>query len=224
MVSCEEYVAIRKKQLKKMISEFDRKPTLCIVQVDCESENNIYEEVGVNCICIKVDSSIYDRDSFIDLIDNLNWRRDIDGIAIQLPVGKFDAEVIHRYVSPAKDVCGFRRDSWFPSCEPEGIISWLDYNDFEFSYRNALLIGCEKFSGKQMSHALIDMNMTVAWHNGKSHNMDELIGLSDLIISSTDMSKDWNDGKIIINTRTSKNLTILSIIENVIEARRRKMA
>ena len=193
MISCKEYVTIKKKELKEKIKTFDREPVLAVVQIDNDPASCSYvrgkkkdcEEVGIKCVHIPIDSNKYSQKELEQLLTDLSENKTVDGIILQLPIPKkkYNVEVLQNCICSYKDVDGFRKDSCFKPCTPKGIIDWLKYNDFDFVGKDVVVLGRSKIVGKPLVNMLIDEGATVTCCNSHSYT-PKYTSYADLVISA----------------------------------------
>lgn len=109
----------------------------------------------------------------IDKIDELNNRKDIHGILVQLPLPKhiYEPDVI-KSINPKKDVDGFTAYNigkmflstefeHLPPCTPAGVIKLLDYYKIDVTGLDATIVGASNIVGKPLSAMLLNRNATV---------------------------------------------------------------
>ena len=220
IVSCKEYVQIKKENLKKRISLLNKKPCLCVVQIGNNAASNSYikgkkkdcEEVGIEFMHCHIEE--YEKISetmMMDIVRDLDRSRSIDGIIIQLPIpDKYDVEKLQKCISAEKDVDGFRRDSDFEPCTPKGIIDWLDYNNYDYAGKDVVVIGRSKIVGKPLVNMLIDKGATVTCCNSKTLYLEYFTQNADLIVSAIGKPKhfdglSFNYPEIIIDVGINKD-------------------
>ena len=201
MISCKEYVAIKKEELKEKVKSFDRAPKLCVVQIGDNPASNTYvkgkardsEEIGIEFEHVHIKN--YEDLSQCDLVltlENLNNDDSIDGIIVQLPIpDKYNVEELQNCISPDKDVDGFRRDSCFEPCTPKGIMDWLKFNNYDFVGKDAVVLGRSKIVGKPLVNMLIEEGATVTCCNSKTSVFSRLNHLrrANLVISAVGKPK-----------------------------------
>lgn len=173
IVSCKDYVEIKKKELEEEIQHFNRKPVLAVIQIDNDQASNSYikgkkkdcDEVGIEMRHVNIYSNAAEQkevEGIIKVIAN----SDADGIIIQLPISdKYNLERLQHLIPPEKDVDGFRRDSCFKPCTPKGIVDWMEYNDFEFEGKDCCVLGRSKIVGLPLTNMLIEKGATVTCCN-----------------------------------------------------------
>lgn len=173
IVSCKDYVEIKKKELEEEIKNLDKKPVLAVIQIDNDQASNSYikgkqkdcDEVGIEMRHVNIYSNAAGQkevEGIIKVIAN----SDADGIIIQLPIpDKYNLERLQHLIPPEKDVDGFRRDSCFKPCTPKGIINWMEYNNFEFKGKDCCVLGRSKIVGLPLTNMLIEKGATVTCCN-----------------------------------------------------------
>lgn len=195
MVTCKEYVEIRKEQLKERIKTLSRKPKLCVVQIGNNPASNSYikgkkkdcEEIGITFNHLHIEN--YEEVSqvvLMEMIELIDADPTTDGIIIQLPIpDKYDVEELQKCISPDKDVDGFRKDTYFDPCTPKGVIDWLKYNNYVFAGKTACVIGRSDIVGKPLSRMLSDLDSTVILCHSKTpvDKLAYLISDSDIVFT-----------------------------------------
>lgn len=190
MVSCKEYVAIKKEELKEKIKTFERPPKLCVIQVGEDPASNTYvkgkkkdaEEVGIEFKHVKLPEDIEQGqlEYQVKLQSCLN-----DGLIVQLPLPKhIDVERITKLIPIENDVDGFRESSCFKPCTPKGIIDWLEYNGISLEGKVCTVIGRSKIVGKPLVNMLIDKSATVINCNSKTAHLETHTRFADIVISA----------------------------------------
>lgn len=173
IVSCKDYVEIKKKELKEEIKHLDKKPVLAVIQIDDDKASNSYikgkqkdcDETGIEMRHVNIYSNAAEQKEVEGVIKDIA-NSDADGIIIQLPIpDKYDLERLQNLIPPEKDVDGFRRDSCFKPCTPKGIIDWMEYNDFEFKGKDCCVLGRSKIVGLPLTSMLIEKGATVTCCN-----------------------------------------------------------
>ena len=208
MISCEQYAAEMKKQLKKDIDDLPTIPLLAIIQVGDNPASNSYvrgksndcEEVGIKCEHYWLDQYASEL-TVLGLIDRLNKDDCVSGIIVQLPLPKhLDADKITNHIAKEKDVDGFRPDSPFDPCTPKGIIDWLEYNYYQFEGKIATVVGRSKIVGKPLVNMLIDRGATVTCCHSKTVDLFEYTTESQLVITAIGKPKYFDKYDIWSNT------------------------
>lgn len=126
-----------------------------------------------------------ETDEIISRINHLNNDPDVTGIIVQLPLPKgYNEEAITHCVALEKDVDGFRADSPFKPCTPEGVVHILKKELGDLVGKRAVIVGRGKLVGKPLAKMLLDEDMTVCVCHSKSqwHDMRTLFLTADVII------------------------------------------
>lgn len=130
------------------------------------------ERCGIPVKQIKVDS----YDEMILQIGGANARVDVGGIIVQLPLPKgFNEDCAVSLVVRSKDVDGFRADSPFAPCTPEGIMYVLEKELRELAGREVLLIGKGKLVGRPLIDMLLDRGCTLTIAHSKTLDLEEIM-------------------------------------------------
>lgn len=205
MISCKEYVTIKKEELKEKIKTFKRPPKLCVIQVGEDFASNRYvngksrdcKEVGIEFEHVKRDETI-SQNQLEALVDMKSKDTTIDGLIVQLPLPKhIDVERITRLIPPNKDVDGFRVDSCFYPCTPKGIIDWLEYNEVNLEGKVCTVVGRSKIVGLPLVNMLIQKGATVISCNSKTSNIEKHTRFADIVISAIG-KKNYFDHKYFL--------------------------
>lgn len=188
-ISCKEYAEEQKELLRDIVSQFNDKPQLVVIQVDDNPASNSYinnkkklcKEVGIQFTHLHISSEKHSQEYLEDCIRKFGEDDSVSGIIVQLPIPeKYNVDKLLQCIPPNKDVDGFRNDSKFKPCTPDGIINWLKYNNYNFVGKRAVVIGRSKIVGKPLTNMLIDEGATVTCCNSHSDLEYELMG-SDLV-------------------------------------------
>lgn len=126
-----------------------------------------------------------EQGEIISAIRTLNGNPDVTGIIVQLPLpAHLNAEKICACIAPEKDVDGFRPDSPYKPCTPEGIVYLLKRELGDLTGKHAVVVGRGKLVGKPLTKMLLDEDMTVSVCHSKSRwcDMDNLASEADAVI------------------------------------------
>ncbi len=155
-----------------------------------------------------------DMKSLLGLIEELNSRKDINGILCQLPLPKhLDEKAVINAISPEKDVDAFHPinvgkimigDFDFLPCTPAGVMRLIDETGVEVEGKNCVVIGRSNIVGKPMAMLLLHRNATVTICHSKTVNLKEITAKADILVAAVgranfvtaDMVKD---GAVVID-------------------------
>ena len=131
---------------------------------------------------------------FLDLVDELNRRDEIDGILVQLPLpAQVDAKKVLLAVSAEKDVDGFhpmnvgylstQRPGLVP-CTPAGIIEILKRSDIPIAGAEAVVVGRSDIVGKPVAMLLLNNNATVTVCHSKTRDLAAVCRRADILVAA----------------------------------------
>lgn len=196
-IAVKEYV---KKEKEKILSKkalcFDgaNPPSLCVVQVGDNPASNSYisgkkkdcEELGFCFEHVKLSDDV-NQNILVRVIKDVSLS--YDGVVLQLPIpdsiSKYSAfEAIERTC----DVDGLKKSSLFTPCTPLGIIRYLTSCNYDFSGKNALVIGRSDLVGKPLTNLLIDKRANVTCVNSTfgSESLKCAVANSDIVFTAID--------------------------------------
>ncbi len=194
-----EYVAERKQQIKNEIEHRklnnNATPHLAIIQVGNVEASNRYvknkladcADCGITCELFNYNEDI--SESFLlDLIDIFNEDPAITGFIVQFPLPKHISEAkVMKAIAAEKDLDGFNKYSKTAPATPFGIYKYLKDMNYEFTGKNAVVIGRSEIVGKPMAELLINesMNVTVLHSKTPEHAKKFYLANADLIVVAT---------------------------------------
>lgn len=124
--------------------------------------------------------------------DDLAWNihcanndSNVGGIIVQLPLPEgMDEKFYTDMVTRSKDVDGFRENSPFKPCTPEGIMYLLRKEVGDLTGKRALVIGRGKLVGEPIAKMLLDANCTVTVAHSKTADLHWELQNAEIIISA----------------------------------------
>ena len=144
------------------------------------------ERCGVPCSTVRVET----MDELVTKLIIASNHDRVGGIIVQLPLPDgFDADKAMDFILTYKDVDGFKHNSPFLPCTPEGIMYILHEECGNLEGKTALVIGRGKLVGKPIADMLLKENCTVTIAHSKTTNLDDLIQRHDIIISGVGRAK-----------------------------------
>ena len=133
-----------------------------------------------------------DPKAILDLIEELNTRKDTHGILVQLPLPpQFSISEILQTISADKDVDGFHLynvgglvvgDTVFPPCTPYGVVKLLEHEGIEIEGKNVVVVGASNIVGKPMALMLMQRDATVAICHAKTRDLAQFTILADILV------------------------------------------
>ncbi|MBP3476431.1 MAG: bifunctional methylenetetrahydrofolate dehydrogenase/methenyltetrahydrofolate cyclohydrolase FolD [Lachnospiraceae bacterium] len=191
-----------KDELKVKVEELKAQGTqvcLAVIQVGNDPASSVY--VGNKkkaCAYIGIESLAYElpeettQEELLELIGELNAKKEVNGILVQLPLPKhIDEDAVIRAIDPKKDVDGFHPQSvgalcigqpGFVSCTPAGIIQLLKRSGIEIAGKNCVVIGRSNIVGKPMALLLLRENGTVTVTHSKTRDLKEVTKQADILV------------------------------------------
>ena len=190
MQNIKEYVETRKLALKEQLKGNNLKAV--IVQVGNVEASNRYvrnkikdlEEVGITTELLKFPETV-PEDEFYESLRELNIDSSVTGYLVQLPLPKhLSEERVNSIIYAWKDIDGFNALSKTVPATPLGVYTYLKDMKFEFSGKNAVIIGRSHIVGRPMHKLLLDANMNVTILHTKTSEEDKRFYLehADLIV------------------------------------------
>jgi methylenetetrahydrofolate dehydrogenase (NADP+)/methenyltetrahydrofolate cyclohydrolase len=190
MKNIKEYVEAKKAAIKEEL--VDSKLKAVIVQVGSREASNRYvrnkikdlEEVGIATKLLKFSEEISEEDLLHEL-RRLNTDKSVTGYLVQLPLPKhISEEKVNLTIWPSKDIDGFHPLSKTVAATPLGAFTYLKDMNYNFSGKNAVIIGRSHIVGRPMHKLLLDANMNVVVLHTKTSEEDKRFYLehADLII------------------------------------------
>ena len=190
MQNIKEYTEARKHTLREQLVGTALKAT--IIQVGNVEASNRYvrnkikdlEEVGIVTELIKLAESTTEE-QLLTIIEGLNADPSVTGYLVQLPLPKWiSEEKVNLAIDPKKDIDGFHPLSKTVAATPLGAFNYLKAMNYDFSGKNAVIIGRSHIVGRPMHKLLLDANMNVIVLHTKTSEEDKRFYLAnaDLIV------------------------------------------
>ena len=130
----------------------------------------------------------------LDLVRQLNRRRDVHGILVQLPLPQgIDAGAVLRVIDPEKDVDGLHplnqarlvagEDGLRP-CTPLGVMRLLDRSGAELRGARAVVVGRSNLVGKPVAFLLLERHATVTICHSRTRDLAGEVARADVLIAA----------------------------------------
>jgi len=219
-----------KDELREQVAEMKAKGiTLClaVIQVGADPASCVYvRNKKKACEYIGIESLSYElpeettEEQLLDLIRELNARKDVNGILVQLPLPKgLNEEKILDEIDPLKDVDGFHPMNvgnlsigrkGFVSCTPAGVIQLLKRSGIEIAGKECVVIGRSNIVGKPMGMLLLRENGTVTTAHSKTKNLQEVTKRADILVAAVGkprmITADYvKEGAVVIDVGIHRN-------------------
>lgn len=191
-----------KDELKQKAAEMKKQGinvTLAVIQVGDNPASCVYvrnkkkgcEYIGIGSLSYELPEETTQQE-LLDLIQELNGRKDVNGILVQMPLpSHIDEDTVIRAIDPKKDVDGFHPQSvgalcigqpGFVSCTPAGIIQLLKRSGIEIAGKECVVLGRSNIVGKPMSLLLLRENATVTIAHSRTKELKEVTSRADILI------------------------------------------
>lgn len=192
--------------IKKKIKDLETKPGLAIVLVGNNSASEIYvglkekrsKELGFNCERYDLSEKISEQE-LLSKVDELNQKKEIHGIVVQLPLpDHIDENLIIDSVLPHKDVDGFtpvnlgnlvNDNNMLVPATARACIELIKSTGVEIKGKNAVVIGRSKIVGKPVSLLLLQDHATVTICHSRTKNLAEHTKNADILVAAVGKPK-----------------------------------
>jgi methylenetetrahydrofolate dehydrogenase (NADP+)/methenyltetrahydrofolate cyclohydrolase len=173
--------------------------SLAVIQVGNDPASSIYvknkkkacEYIGIGSVSYELAENTTEE-KLLGVISDLNKRRDIIGILVQLPLpASISEDRILEAIDPSKDVDGFHPvnvgklsigKKGFVSCTPAGVIQLLKRSGIEISGKECVVVGRSNIVGKPMSMLLLQENGTVTVCHSRTKDLKEVTKRADILV------------------------------------------
>lgn len=218
MQNIKEYVSLKKEEIKKEIEDNGYKIKTAVVQVGDNPASNAYIKgkladcaaVGIDCELLKFEEDITEE-YLLRVIEELNHVHSLAGFIVQLPLPKHISEQkVIEAINYRKDIDGFTKQALVNPATPQGIIDYLEANNFDFVDKNAVIIGRSNIVGRPMARLLLDRSCNVEVIHSKTsiENKKRALDDANLIIVATGHRNTLTDADIMY---TAKNCFLVDV-------------
>lgn len=181
------------------------------------SQEKLAKSLGFDFDKLILGYDIKEKD-LIELINNLNNDKNIDGIILQLPLPKYlNENKIINTISPSKDIdCLtyinqgklYSGDADILPCTPNSVLKLLKESNIEIKGKNVVIIGRSNIVGKPVAQLLLNEDATVTICHSKTENLKEISKNADILIVAIGRAKFINEEyisekSIVIDVGTS---------------------
>jgi len=181
-------------------------PKLAVIMVGEDKASQVYvrnkskacNEIGIDFEESLLPSNIT-MEKLLELIEELNNRKDISGILLQSPIPKpLNIREAFNKIDYRKDVDGFNPinvgklligEDTFISCTPYGVIKMLEEYEIEIEGKHAVVIGRSNIVGKPLAQCLLNKNATVTICHSKTKNLESITKQADILLVAIGRSK-----------------------------------
>lgn len=190
-VNIKDWVVKEKESIKKSLEGKKNPPHLLVLQVGNEKDSNSYisgkwkdcQDTGIDITLVKISP----RRAATEIRKYLAaFMHKYDGIILQEPSGLTENEkqAFLKMIGKHKDVDGFRVDSDYSPCTPEGIMRIIEIF-YEGTGNIVTVVGRGELVGKPLIPMLVDKGFTVLCANSRTPDLKALTSMSDIVVSAT---------------------------------------
>ena len=203
-VFAQEFKDEAKQEVLTLKEQYNVTPGLAVIIVGENSASKVYvankhrtcAEVGIYSEVIEMPETTT-KVELIKKINELNIRKDIHGILVQLPlpkaIAKEEVDILNA-IDPLKDVDGFHpvnvgklmigeQDGMIP-CTPYGCLKMLQSANINIDGANAVIVGRSNIVGKPMAQLLLSQNATVTICHSHTKNLKEICKSADILVAA----------------------------------------
>lgn len=213
-----------KDELKETVASLKLKgtdPGLAVIIVGNDSASRVYvNNKKKACEYIGIRSEEYalpeetTQEELLNLVSELNSRKDIHGILCQLPLpGHINEETILNSIDPAKDVDAFHPvnvgkimigDFDFLPCTPAGVMDLIAESGIDLTGKECVVVGRSNIVGKPQAMLLLHKNATVTICHSKTKDLKEVCKRADVLVVAVGRAKMINadyikEGAVVID-------------------------
>lgn len=182
-------------------------PTIATIRIGKNDSDISYEKsIKKRCESIEINHKIVEleedvsEDELLDIIENLNDDRKVNGILLFRPLPKhFDEVRIKNSILMRKDIDGMTDKSLaallngdrlaFAPCTALACIAILQHYGIEISGKNIVILGRSLVVGKPLALLLISLNATITICHSKTENIRKHTRNADIICSCMGVAK-----------------------------------
>jgi len=188
-------------EIEGLRHKFGRGPGLAVILVGDNPASQLYvgrkskacSEVGIYSEVKKFPGEISES-VLIDLIEELNRDKTIDGILVQLPLPEhINEHRIMEAISPQKDVDGLNpvnignlvlNCATLVPCTAAGIIELIQRSVKEIKGKHSVIIGRSNIVGKPTALMLLHHHSTVTICHSRTKNLNEIAKQADILVAA----------------------------------------
>ena len=210
-----------------ILKEQGIKPKLAVIVVGNDKAYSVYvrnkskacNEVGIEFEEFLKGDDIT-QEELLQLIQQLNERKDIHGILLQSPIPQhLDIREAFNLIDYRKDVDGFNPinvgklslcEDTFISCTPNGVMRMLEEYNISIEGKRAVIIGRSNIVGKPLIQCLLNKNATVTVCHSKTKDIEEITKGADILIAALGKPKFVTEdmvksGAVVIDVGINRN-------------------
>lgn len=198
-----------KQDVKEEVAQLSQRgliPGLAVVIVGDDPASRIYvnnkkkacELVGIHSEEYALPAQATEAE-LLALVSELNEKREINGILVQLPLpGHINEKHVLEAISPLKDVDAFHAVNVgkimigsydFLPCTPAGCMELIHSTGVDVTGKNCVVVGRSNIVGKPMAMLLLHANGTVTICHSRTQNLAEICAGADILVAAVGKAK-----------------------------------
>lgn len=220
-----------KEEIKNEIDSIKQKtgliPSVASILVGADEASKVYINSQIkSCKDLGIDAKAYffekdiTEEFLLNLIEELNENREVDGIMINLPLPKhINATRILNKIKLIKDVDGFKaenlgllfqnNENFISPSTPAGIMEILKRYRINLEGRDVVVVGRSNIVGKPVAALVLNAHGTVTICNSYTQNLFEKTSRADILISAVGKPKFIKenmvkDGAVVIDVGVNR--------------------
>ncbi len=203
--------------------------TLAVILVGEDPASQVYvrnkkkacEYIGFNSLSYELPSDTT-QDEILRLVNELNEKKEVDGILVQLPLpSHIDEKAVINAIRPDKDVDGFHPENvgalvigeeGFISCTPAGVIQLLKrgVKNLDICGKECVIVGRSNIVGKPMALLMLRENATVTVAHSRTADLKAVCKRADILIAAVGkprmITKDYvKEGAVVIDVGINRD-------------------
>lgn len=214
-IDCKKYAD----EILEQVKEVPNKKSLTIITVGDNPASQSYVKGKIkDCECcgieynhVKIRETEFTKCELYNEIEIANRDYNVGGIIVQMPLPKnIHGEQCMEKIRLDKDVDGFKANSPFEPCTPEGIMYILKKELGDLTGKKALVVGRGKLVGEPIAKMLLAANCTVTIAHSKTKDLNNELQNADIIVTAVgkpntiDLELCWN-AEIVIDAGISRD-------------------
>lgn len=194
--------SILEKKLSERVATLKKRgivPSLVMILVGGDPASKIYinvkkracERVGVRSFDYTLSPGTKEKD-LLDLIEELNKKKDVHGVIVELPLpDHIDELKVAQSIDPRKDVDGLHpfnvgmlpyASSGLPACTAKGIVTLLEHYGIEIAGKHAVIINRSNLVGRPLAQLLLNLDATVTVCHSKTTDLKSHTRMADILV------------------------------------------
>ena len=218
------------KEKTALLKEKGIEVTLAVILVGEDPASQVYvrnkkkacEYIGYRSLSYELPAETT-QEKLLELINELNNRKDVDGILVQMPLpSHINEKAVIDAISPSKDVDGFHPmnvgalcigEEGFVSCTPAGVIQLIKRglpSDYSISGKECVIVGRSNIVGKPLALLMLRENATVTVAHSRTANLKEVCKRADILIAAVGKAgmitaDHVKEGAVVIDVGINRN-------------------